>query len=150
MAYWPRYLCLLFHYDRKSWKMCAFSHSFWHASLIDFTSVLSPHAENEKKRMKDNGWIGNVMLILNLEIIQNFEKFTFHPNSYKLDQNGLCPPERKKMPFTNMKTVIIFSQERMILFARGMGFYLRFHCFPGSQLFLWSVATSSFVLVDTR
>ena len=74
-----------------------------HLATVSDTSVLSTlhpslahMLRTKKKRMKENGWIGTVMLILNLEIIQNFEKFTFHPNSHKLDQNGPCPPERKK------------------------------------------------------
>lgn len=55
------------------------------------------------------------MMILNPEIISTFEKFTFRPSSHKLDQNGLGPPEKKKgknkTPFTNIKIVIMFSQE---------------------------------------
>ena len=55
-------------------------------------------------------WIPRIM-ILNPEIVLTFEKFTFHPSSYKLDQNGFRRPEGKKIPLTSIKMMIIFSQD---------------------------------------
>lgn len=56
--------------------------------------------------------ITNILItILNREIIPTFKKFTFHPSSHKLDQNGFRRPEEKENAIHQHKKVIIFSQE---------------------------------------
>ena len=96
--------------------------------------------------------ITNILItILNREIIPTFKKFTFHPSSHKLDQNGFRRPEEKENAIHQHKkwsySVKSSYTYTLIKFSMGWEGVSEFLLPSGSQSFPWRQLTISSLLV---